>query len=397
MQDLIKKAKSVLEGNDRGQFTIPSGHLYPHMLAWDSAFAAMGWAHINHDRAMTELEYLLKSRWKNGMVPHISFDKNALTDYFPGPDVWKNDHGSTITQPPVWAEALEYILEKGADAERAKALLPQIEESHLFFYQERDPLEISQVAVSHPWESGMDNAPCWDSAMRRVSTSIETELKRVDKKKVEDTGQRPSDEEYLRYLRIVESLAKNDFTPTEFVVYDPMVTTVLALNEKALARLGKKLGYKTEAESRAKNLSDSLMASWDDSQNRAPYRDGLLDMDYFVPTLGSLYPILLDEFSSDKKEKVIEYIKSNHIGEFGFSTTDINSDVFDPKCYWRGPCRINTNWFFFKVMPEEAKSQIKKLIETSGFREYYQPMTGEGLGARNFSSSAALYLTLFDR
>lgn len=367
------------------------------MWAWDSAFAAMGWAHINTDRAMTELEYLLKSRWKNGMVPHITFDKNALADYFPGPDVWKNDHGSTITQPPIWAEALEYILEQDADAERAKALLSQIEETHLFFYQERDPLEIHQVAVSHPWESGMDNAPCWDSAMRRVSTNIETELNRVDTKKVEDAGQRPTDEEYLRYLRIVESLAKNDFTPIEFIVYDPMMTTVLAINEKALARLGKKVGYETEAESRAKKLTESLISSWDDTQNRSPYRDGLLDMDYFIPTLGSLFPVLLEDFPTDKKQKAIEIIKANHVGEFGFSTTDIKSDVFDPKCYWRGPCWINTNWFFSKIMPEEANAQVAKLIEKSGFREYYQPMSGEGLGASDFSTSAALFLVLLNK
>lgn len=70
MQDLIEKATRVLEGNDRGQFTIPSNQLYPHSFALDSDFSAMGWAHIDMDRALTELKNLLSTRWDNGMIPH---------------------------------------------------------------------------------------------------------------------------------------------------------------------------------------------------------------------------------------------------------------------------------------------------------------------------------------
>ena len=70
MLDFIEKAKSVLEGNDRGELTIPSEQLYPHSLAWDSAFSAMSWAHIDMDRALTELKNLLSTRWDNGMIPH---------------------------------------------------------------------------------------------------------------------------------------------------------------------------------------------------------------------------------------------------------------------------------------------------------------------------------------
>ena len=40
---------------------------------------------------------------------------------------------------------------------------------------------------------------------------------------------------------------------------------------------------------------------------------------------------------------------------------------------------------------------IAKLVEKSGFREYFQPETGAGLGAHDFTWAAALYLDLVDR
>ena len=59
---------------------------------------------------------------------------------------------------------------------------------------------------------------------------------------------------------------------------------------------------------------------------------------------------------------------------------------------WRGPSWVNTNWFLSHALrrhgyPELAntiKAKTHEAVEMSGFREYYQPYTGEGLGARDF-------------
>ncbi len=37
---LDQKAQEVLEGNDKGGYTIPTAGLYPYQWNWDSAFAA---------------------------------------------------------------------------------------------------------------------------------------------------------------------------------------------------------------------------------------------------------------------------------------------------------------------------------------------------------------------
>lgn len=79
------QAAAVLRGNDAGGWTKASPLLYPHQWSWDSAFIAIGWAHLDVRRAMTELEQLFAAQWSTGMVPHIVFRAGQGARYFPGP------------------------------------------------------------------------------------------------------------------------------------------------------------------------------------------------------------------------------------------------------------------------------------------------------------------------
>ena len=100
---LRKRAAEVLHGNDAGGWTRASPHLYPHQWSWDSAFIAIGWAHLDAGRALTELEGLFAAQWPTGMVPHIVFWRPD-DSYFPGPDVWATGHQpptTGLTQPPL--------------------------------------------------------------------------------------------------------------------------------------------------------------------------------------------------------------------------------------------------------------------------------------------------------
>src|SRR5271169_4668465 len=109
---LRSAALAVLQKNDLGNWTRPAPRLYPHQWSWDSAFVAIGLAHVNPDRALRELETLFNAQWKDGRVPHIVFNPE-ITDYFPGPDRWacgdlsavacKQPATSGLIQPPVHA------------------------------------------------------------------------------------------------------------------------------------------------------------------------------------------------------------------------------------------------------------------------------------------------------
>ena len=161
-------AESILRENDRGLYTIPSARLYPHQWAWDSAFAAVGWAHLDPERACLEIETLLAGQWEDGRVPHILFHQDT-PDYFPGPVAWGAGGSSSITNPPVWTLAAEKLLDLGVNKDRLRAWLPALERSHQFLSAHRDPLGWNVIATAHPWENGQDNCPAWDEPLLAVA------------------------------------------------------------------------------------------------------------------------------------------------------------------------------------------------------------------------------------
>lgn len=100
---LDDRAREVLEGNDRGHYTVPNPDVYPFQWNWDSAFVALGFGTFDLQRAWCEIESLFEAQWDDGFLPHISFWRDD-PGYFPGPAIWQagqNPPTSGITQPPV--------------------------------------------------------------------------------------------------------------------------------------------------------------------------------------------------------------------------------------------------------------------------------------------------------
>jgi glycogen debranching enzyme len=65
---------------------------------------------------------------------------------------------------------------------------------------------------------------------------------------------------------------------------------------------------------------------------------------------------------------------------------------------WRGPTWAFNNWFVYQVLKrrgfderaERLKSSLAHAVEIGGMREYYDPNTGEGYGAVDFTWSGLL-------
>jgi glycogen debranching enzyme len=63
---------------------------------------------------------------------------------------------------------------------------------------------------------------------------------------------------------------------------------------------------------------------------------------------------------------------------------------------YRGPTWMNTNWYLSRGLRRHGHAALARrieeasaaLVEREGFREYYDPRTGEGFGARDFAWSA---------
>jgi glycogen debranching enzyme len=76
--------------------------------------------------------------------------------------------------------------------------------------------------------------------------------------------------------------------------------------------------------------------------------------------------------------------------------------LFGQRRYWRGPTWVNTAWLCWmglvRLGYDEAAAELAQrlagAVAAAGLREYYDPRTGAGMGAREFGwSSLILELT----
>lgn len=178
-------AEAVLRSNDRGAFTRSASVLYSHQWSWDSAIVAVGWAHLDLGRAITEFEGVLDAQWANGKLPHIIF-RPGTEEYRPGPELWDSAAApeaptgmatSGLAAPPVHATAALAIWQIGtrrgsrgrAEADAfAVRMFPALLAWHRYLARESDPDGTGLLSIHHPWES-FDNAPEWDGPLRSVA------------------------------------------------------------------------------------------------------------------------------------------------------------------------------------------------------------------------------------
>src|ERR687885_805403 len=257
-------AAAVLRRNGVKSWTKPAPSLYPHQWSWDSAFIALGLAHVDNHRATNELETLFSGQWSTGKVPHIVFNPEAPEEsYFPDAERWNSsglsEHApsgprtSGLCQPPVHAIAVRRIWQtaRGKDEKRvtrARSFLAgnyrRLFSWHRYLATARDPEGSGLVTIYHPWESGTDNSPRWDAALEAVEVGEDLPpYTRYDLEHVTDPSQRPSDEEYDRYLWLLELLKRARYEEAEiyeghpFLVKDVLFSAILVAANEALLKI----------------------------------------------------------------------------------------------------------------------------------------------------------------
>jgi len=412
-------AHAVLARNDRGGYTVPTDRLYPFQWNWDSAFVAMGFATFDVDRAFRELERLIEGQWDDGMIPHIVFHAPSDT-YFPGPDVWGTKHRvptSGITQPPVFGMALRHVYEAAvasgsADAEaRAKVLFQAALRSHRWWLAARDPEDLGLVSILHPWESGSDNSPAWDEALARVPTTTSTAIRRKDTSHV-DAAMRPRDEDYQRFIHLVDVYRDCGWDPKQqwarapFKVADVQMTAILARATADLIHLAETFGAdedRAELAQMRRKLIDGLARRWRPHLSRFVSLDLISGADIEAPTQAGFIPLVALALDDTQRSAITAEIRRWLDGmTVGVPSTPSFSPAFEPKRYWRGPIWAVINWLIAdglrlngsEDLARHIEQSTVRIIENVGFCEYFDPTTGEGLGGDTFSWTAAAYLVL---
>lgn len=410
MSDALRSAAiEILKVNDRGSYTVPTKGLYPFQWNWDSCLTALGQRHFDPARALTEIETLFAHQWPCGMVPHIIF--HAQDDgYFPGPEVWGCNRPvptSGITQPPVAGFALRRLLDAAPDLQdRARPLLARITAWHRWFHATRDPQGSGLVAIIHPWESGRDNSVDWDAPFDRVPSDGVAPYTRRDTQHA-DAAHRPTKDQYDRYIWLVErfrglgwATERLHYT-SPFQVVDPGFNSILIRSCADLADLAAKMGEDAQAaENRAlaaKGLA-ALPALWSDAHGQYLCLDRVAGRLIDNPSSGGLLAAFAP-IPPDRAARIAASIEA-HGTRFRVASQAPGTPGFDAKRYWRGPVWLVVNYMIADGLERagqaEAAAAIRasslRLITESGFAEYYDPLTGEGLGGGQFTWTAAMVL-----
>ena len=308
---------------------------------------------------------------------------------------------------------MRVLHEADPDPEFLEEVVPALERWHRWLHATRTN-EDGLVAILHPWE-GADNSPRFDAALARVEVDESIAIERTDRRVVA-ADERPTTSDYVRYRYLVEHLRERGYRPESledepFVFVDLTFNAVLATAEEDLAALWGELGESGgRARDAAQRIRAALSERWDDE--RALYAEDDVD-ETGGETIDGLFPLyggvpsaaqarrLFDEalWAPDRFGPVAGRAVARDLGVQGQSRlrrstllarTGLGERQLVPRPRpgaggARG--RGESNW------PRSRSSSSR----APGFVEYYEPTTGEPLGARDFSWSAALTIDLLLR
>ena len=386
-------------GEDKPEFhfTRPSPGRYPYQFFWDTCFHAFIWCSLGDpNMAKKHIRSLFAFQKEDGFVGHmIYWDRlkpGRFADYFqsrPGIKKFFRSHMSAIIQPPLAAQAVERIYNTSGDKDFLKEMLPKLKAQYNWLVKNRDFDGDGLLTIISPFESGMDWKPTFDVPLnfkpQKANIKLFWKVIGVDFRN------------YINNYNLQKIRRKN-----YFLVKEVGLNAIYSENLRVMAHLCDLLNDNNAANYNdlATKVDNSMMKLMYNEEDAAFY--DIFDKDnkqikILTPTI--FYPVVLEGIPTEVRDKVLEnhFFKGDEFDtKFPVPSLATKEAAFDPGAsdyIWRGPTWIVNNWFLHKFLVnkgygEEAEKlveSIKGLIEKSGFREYYNPFTGEGYGAKDFT------------
>jgi glycogen debranching enzyme len=382
--DLETRAREILLRNRRTtnghRYTIPSPSTYPYQWLWDSCFHAIVLSQYDPEYAKDEIRALLSRQFSDGMVPHMIYWEPGELHNFE----WGVVGTSSLTQPPMIAYAVWEIHRRTPDRSYLAEMYPKLLAHYKYLITARDPHLHNLISIVNPDESGEDNSPRFDLAMHaRSDISYDAHL---DLRRHLVAANRGESSEIAHRMHEV------------FWVKDVPFNAILVKNLQVLAHIAA-LVNDPEGEHFATTHADSI---------KSAMREKMFDRGVYWSTTGSDYsklrvetwahfaPLFADLYTREEAIELLEkhFHNSKTLrGEWGIRTVSKSEPSYRPNGFWRGPVWMVPHWFIYKGLvaygfteeANEIRDMSKKLLEKSDFREYFNPETGEGYGAEDFT------------
>jgi hypothetical protein len=351
-------------------YTCPSPHHYPWQWYWDSCFSAIVWRRFDPTRSRRELESLLAAQRDDGFIGHTIFWNTPLP--------WPRRFTYNVTsptapmtssiQPPVLAWAWRIAVGD-------PAAVPRIGRHYDWLAAHRDLDGDGLIWLVQPDESGLDASPVFDAVWGRRSHGLPGFVGLVrrnrrldyDLRRIADAGGPVCCEVATNVVHSLSLIALGRSSRTATIVermYDedaglfwpiarPELATPPALTWTALAPLA------------LPDLPEAI--------GRRLVEEHLLDPERFW------LPVAPPSVAANEP-----------------TFAPVVARVPAIRRIWRGPTWINTAWLVwlgllrlgYSAQADELARRLTGTIRSQGLREYYNPLTGRGMGATDFGWSA---------
>lgn len=390
-QELTRLSQAILKKNRifsaSTTFTVASlaNPLYAEMQAfWDSCFHAYILASLEPKIAKQEIRALLNNINEEGSIPHMIYYtgrgkivplkfKSILETF------WSSSSHSNLLQPPVLALAVYQIFDQAQDTQFLREVIPQLERYYRFLGQTRDHDKDHLLAIIHSWESGWDNSQRWDD-LYHIRTGKQQE---IDRQKAE----------LIKAYQQVDWDLEQIFDLDLFVVKPVDFNVLYAWNLELLSILCQTINRSHGFFKEKANLTKDAIFH--------KMYDGTTFFDLYgnhelsnIPSAAMFFPMLLDH-PFDYSVILSSYLdnKNQFNSPNGVPSSSLNHPLHSPNEYWRGNIWIQINWFIFRglliqnqiTLAMNLAKKIMHLLYQNGFWEYFNPHTGVGLGAGDYS------------
>ena len=367
---------------------------YPWQWFWDSCFHAIALSHVDPAAARRELRTLWAAQAPDGFIPHVIHWGAGIL--LPPAHLqcrlsWRPRH-SALVQPPVLAQAALKVAERGGDDAFLAEALDRCKRYYLWLRDHRDPDADGLVSCITPYETGMDHLPAYDEALGAPNPSrlgLQVRLRLLDAANLV----------LGRNYRL-----STIFERGRFNVEDVLFNCLYAEGLRCVARLCAMAGDQPSRDSFSRLADRAERAILD----RCFHEDDGAFWSLRDPggrplrtlTVSSLAPLLLDSLPSERAEGIVRQLRDprRFWPDYPVPSVAMTEPSFRPSerfLIWRGPTWINTNWMLVRGLRkhgygDEAGELARRTIGLtlkSGFREFYNPHTGEGYGAERFGWS----------